>query len=381
MREWNEKIDQLVNSTGFFVFTFILLVLLRMLVAAFSGYHGTDMQGQLLASRGLLTGRFLYTVDPAGNSFGYPPLHAYFQAFFLSLLGDTVLAAKMPAVLGDIGLGAMLYLLGRERGELFGRKLSLSYLIFPLSLLTSDVLGLFDSFALFLMFCALYFIEKERDLFYSIFTALGGLYKFFPLLTFFPVSIDCIRERKYRKPVFILFVIMLIGGAVFAPFLLTNLQETLQISLYAGAKLPDSFSLFRVFPVENEFLPFVYQVVAVSALYLMAIRWDLFRGDDLSRISLFTALFVMLNKNLYPQYFLWVFPFIALCFLKFHRDIELILILFIDTGILSIYWINLGNYVNSGPALPLLFQAFTWGVIGWAIYREYRSQRGQGTGS
>jgi 4-amino-4-deoxy-L-arabinose transferase-like glycosyltransferase len=108
--------------------TFLVLTFIRIGIAYLSGYHGTDITDHLKASRGLLQGQSLYF----DVRFDYVPLHAYLQAFFLKLLGDSVLSSKLPALIGDIGFAIVFYLIGKEVNENFGRKLSLAYLFLPL---------------------------------------------------------------------------------------------------------------------------------------------------------------------------------------------------------------------------------------------------------
>ncbi|WP_155937205.1 hypothetical protein, partial [Methanoculleus sp. MH98A] len=131
------------NDYTVFIAVCIALYLLRLLIAIVSGHHGSDITDHLVGAHGLIEGKLLY-VDA---DFFYPPLHAYFQAFLLKTLGDTILVAKLPAIIGDAALTWALYHMGKRSSEVVGRQMALAYLLLPLSVLTSDVLGLFDSVA------------------------------------------------------------------------------------------------------------------------------------------------------------------------------------------------------------------------------------------
>lgn len=360
-------ISKVWEKRAVFLAVFALVFSFRVFIAFWSGYRGTDIKYHLQASRGLLDGKLLYR----DLRFDYPPLHAYFQAFFLQILGDNVLAAKMPAVLGDLAFAWLLHVVGGKIKPEYGRKLALCYLLFPLSVLSSDWFGLFDSVALFLMVTAIYCFLEGKDFLAAVFLGVGTMYKWFPLLAFVPILFHGILKRKVRQVVLYVFVIGVICVLVSAPFLLLDREKTIYYYLYNSRKMPDSFSVFRIFPVASETLPFVVQVVAVLVLFFLIVyKFKVFDDNSFEGITFFVALFIMLNKNLYPHYFLWVFPFIAYWYVYNDELFKLVFVLLVNTPLLGLFWFRNGEYVNASIALPLIFHVFNWTIIGYALLKE-----------
>ncbi|WP_048115083.1 hypothetical protein, partial [Methanoculleus sp. MH98A] len=48
----------------------------------------------------------------------------------------------------------------------------------------------------------------------------------------------------------------------------------------------------------------------------------------------------------------------------------LTLLMIVDTALLSLFWLNYGELVNSNILLPLTFQALNWAAIVYIIYRQ-----------
>lgn len=357
-RSWNDH-------TVFIAVCFILY-LFRLLIAVISGHHGSDITDHLIGAHGLLEGKLLY-VDA---DFYYPPLHAYFQAFLLKTFGDTILVAKLPAIIGDAALTWGLYHVGKRSSEVVGRQMALAYLLLPLSVLTSDVLGLFDSVAIFLMILGAYYFLYDSLVASSVFIGFGAMYKFFPLLAAIPI-LAFLGVRKAWKSAFVYGVILLgTCVAIIAPYLYFDVQATLQDLVFTGSKYPDSFSIYNALPLESTTLPFALQAVLLIAAYLIIKKYGLFADCTFESIALFVALFVMLNKNIYPHYFLWVFPFFAYWFISNEELVKLTLLMIVDTVLLSLFWLNYGELVNSNILLPLTFQALNWAAIVYIIYRQ-----------
>jgi|BioPla2DNA2_1021312.scaffolds.fasta_scaffold42230_2 hypothetical protein len=354
------------NDYTVFIAVCIALYLLRLLIAIVSGHHGSDITDHLVGAHGLIEGKLLY-VDA---DFFYPPLHAYFQAFLLKTLGDTILVAKLPAIIGDAALTWALYHMGKRSSEVVGRQMALAYLLLPLSVLTSDVLGLFDSVAIFLMILGIHYFLYDSLVASSFFIGFGAMYKFFPFLAAIPM-LAFLGVRKAWKNTFVYGVILLgTCAAIIAPYLYFDVQATLQDLVLTGSKYPDSFSIYNVLPLESTTLPFALQAVLLIAAYLIIKKYGLFADCTFESIALFVALFVMLNKNIYPHYFLWAFPFFAYWFISNEELGKLTLLMIVDTALLSLFWLNYGELVNSNILLPLTFQALNWAAIVYIIYRQ-----------
>lgn len=371
------------NDYTVFITVCIVLYLLRLLIAIVSGHHGSDIIDHLVGAHGLLEGKLLY-VDA---DFFYPPLHAYFQAFLLKTLGDTILVAKLPAIIGDAALTWALYHIGKRSSEVVGRQMALAYLLLPLSVLASDVLGLFDSVAIFLMILGIYYFLYDSLVASSFFIGFGAMYKFFPLLGAIPI-LAFLGIRKAWKNTFVYSVILLgTCVAIIAPYLYFDVEATLRDLVFTGSKYPDSFSMYNILPLESATLPLVLQAILLVAAYLIIKKYGLFADCTFESITLFVALFIMLNKNIYPHYFLWAFPFFAYWFISNNELGKLALLMIVDTALLSLFWLNYGELVNSNAMLPLVFQALNWTAIVYIIYRQrqnkllpLRSQKSEVTG-
>ena len=202
------------NDYTVFIAVCVILYLFRFLIAVVSGHHGSDITDHLVGAHGLLEGGLLY-VDA---DFFYPPLHAYFQAFFLKFFGDTILMAKLPAIFGDAALTWALYHIGRRSSEVVGRQMALAYLLLPLSVLSSDVLGLFDSVALFLMILGVYYFLYDSLVASSFFIGFGTMYKFFPILVVLPMFAFLGVKRAWKS--IIVYGVVLLGtcAALLAPY-------------------------------------------------------------------------------------------------------------------------------------------------------------------
>ena len=286
-----------------FIITCAILYIVRAFVAFYSGYHGTDIIEHLIASRGILQGQLLY----ADLRFDYTPLHAYLQAFFLIFLGDHAFAAKIPALLGDLALAGALYVVGQLKDIRLGRQLTLLYLCFPLSVITSDILGLFDSVALFLMILGIYFILKQEDGISAFSFGLGGMYKFIPFLALIPIFIGYLLKGDAKKMVTYILIIGITTTITVVPYLFLSSDAALHYILFNSTKFPDSFSIFRIIPVL--YIMAFYLTVCVAGgnlwfcTYVGKINIRSFEG-----ITLFIALFMLLNKIFTPSIFYGYFP-------------------------------------------------------------------------
>ncbi len=359
-------IAKLWNDYTIFIIACVVLFSLRFLIAVISGHHGTDITEHLIGAHGLLEGRLLY----ADADFFYPPLHAYFQAMFLKLFGDTILVAKLPAIFGDAALTWALYHIGKQSSEVVGRQMALAYLLLPLSVLSSDVLGLFDSAALFFMILGIYCFLYDSLGASSFLIGFGAMYKFFPLLVAFPIFAFLGVKKAWKS--IIVYGVILLGTciAIIAPYMYFDAQATLQDLVFTGSKYPDSFSIYNALPLDSSTVPFFLQAVLLVAAYFIIKKYGLFEDCSFESITLFVALFIMLNKNIYPHYFLWAFPFFAYWFISNSEPEKLALLMIADTALLSLFWLNYGALVNSNIMLPLIFQALNWVAIVYIIYRQ-----------
>ena len=87
-----DPLNRFVARWDLFLLTVIAIFFTRCLISAYSGADFLDIPVHLVLREGF-SGREALDTEVR---FEYPPLHAYFQAFWLWLLGDNPLQRKCP---------------------------------------------------------------------------------------------------------------------------------------------------------------------------------------------------------------------------------------------------------------------------------------------
>ncbi|MEN6343548.1 MAG: glycosyltransferase family 39 protein [Methanospirillum sp.] len=363
--------NRFVARWDLFLLAVLAIIFVRCLISAYSGETELDLPLHLIGARGLLEGQALY-IDA---KFEYPPLHAYFQALWLWLLGDNPFAAKVPSLIGDIATTSLLYLIGARRNEMLGRWLSLCYLLFPLSIISSNVFGLFDSLALALMLLGTLFALRNQWTASATFIGIGVMYKFLPILAAVPLLLHLYKERRFRTGTLYLLIVGVICVVIVTPFLLDDPVKVLGLIFNTGTKFPDGFSLFRVFYIPDRTLPFIIQIGATAAIFYIVIRKRIFELFSFEAISFFVAVFMMFNKNLYPQYFIWIFPFFAYWYILNRHSAWLAILLLFDSVWLNFLWLQRLYFYTLTPWPMIVFHVVNWTAICYALlYQVHQNE-------
>ncbi|MEN6343546.1 MAG: glycosyltransferase family 39 protein [Methanospirillum sp.] len=365
---FKDPFNRFVARSDLFFLAVITIFFVRCLISAHDWEMG-DLFAHLWGSRGLLQGQTLY-ID---TKFEYPPLHAYFQALWLWLLGDNPFAAKVPSLIGDVGTATLLYLIGARKDEMLGRWLAICYLMFPISIISSNMMGHFDSLALALMLLGILFAFRERWAASAASIGIGVMYKFLPILAAVPILFYLYRKRHFRFATFYLLVVGVICAVILTPFLLDDPVKVLALIFNTGSKLPDTYSLFYACYIPDRILPFLVQIGATATIFYIVIRKRIFELFSFEAITLFVALFMMLNKNLYPHYFIWIFPFFAYWFIRHGYSVWLIVLLLFDTVLLCLKWFQPSHFASWTPWPTIVFQVVNWTAIGLALFLQKRA--------
>jgi hypothetical protein len=211
------------------------------------------------------------------------------------------------------------------------------------------------------MSLGVYFTLKSSQYLGSVFIGLGTMYKFLPILSVIPIWIVDFCEKRYRQIFFEMTIICAIIAVLFGPYLLTDSSLAIESVFFNGTKIPDSFSLFSIFQLNSEIIPFILQIGLLSIFfYTVIIHFNLFPANSYSGVFFFLAVFMLLNKNLYPHYYLWIFPFFAYSCIKTDKMLLLTALAVFNTILLSLFYIDYGQLVNSSPLLPFIFHFTNW---------------------
>jgi hypothetical protein len=161
---------------------------------------GYDIESFKLVTDALLSGREVYTTVLGRHP--YLPFQMYIMSAMAALAPATglpyVVAIKLPSILGDIALTALIYraILKRDRRVEMAAFLATLYALNPVSLLVTSYHGQFEAVTLFLLALAWYFWEFGPRIRASA-TSLGLaiLNKTWPVV-FLPIALIRLRDRR-----------------------------------------------------------------------------------------------------------------------------------------------------------------------------------------
>ncbi len=218
-----------------------------------------------------------------------------------------------------------------------------------------------------LALAGIHYSDKGKNLLAATLFGLGTMYKPFSILPVFPILVHRAVKKEWKTIFSYVSIISIICIIISSPFFFIDYEATIRGYLYNSGKMPDSLSIFNVLQIRSKNLPFVIQGTVLILLFLLIVyKFNVFESCSFESITLFLALFIMLNKNLYPHYFLWAFLFLAYWYIGNDKLIHLSFILSVDTFLCILYWIN-PTLTRIGITLPLAFQTINWSAIGYAI--------------
>lgn len=315
-------------------FKWILVAIFIRLILAATTLHpdlwAFSLSGKIFVEEGVLNiYKYLYNL-PQGSPylnygrdfFTYPPLTYFVLGFFrfflnpffgtgfyenlftnfggaFNILGifQHALLVKLPYLIFDLPIAFLLTEFFKE--EKMKRLAFLFWILNPVSLYTSFMIGQFDVIPTFFVVLSLVLAQKNKSSLALISLGVGGAFKVFPLLLIpFTVIIlgKNIRERLKLLALgslpYALTVLPFISSQAFRSTALFSSQS--QKFLYAQVNLSgaDVLYLFLVF----------YFILLFFAIGLSAQR------DILWKFYLAVFLLLFASTNYHPQWFLWVMP-------------------------------------------------------------------------
>jgi len=227
-----------LQKVVFFILLPLALVI-RLFLVQYNGWEW-DIDGFANIAQGIVHGGLLNIDVRAGDSF-YPPIFIY----ILKIIGHIyqylsngefikqgywfLLAFKLPAILTDLGIGIVLYLIGKNY---YTPKKSLAIVgvfLFSLPIIyTSSVFGENDSIPIFFLALSFYFLNRKNVIPAGVFITLGILTKiqtviFLPLIVAYLIKINGLAKLKnFLIGAFLTFIItylpFYINGGMYLTF-------------------------------------------------------------------------------------------------------------------------------------------------------------------
>ena len=301
----------------------LVLTTLAKLFLAFK-YDTADTGAMNFAS-----GLFLEQVDVYNHpqvNFSPPPFSLHVFAlikFFANISGIPFEGLwKLPAVFSDIGIGILIYFISQKmykRTEWTALRLSLWYIVNPITLYVSGFHGQSESVWVFLVLLAWYFIIfQKRIIVAAVIMALAIAYKL-PAILLFPALFLSIQEND-KKILFAIFV-----GSVtslsFLPEIITSFaainRQVLQYSSIIGI-----WGFSGVLSKVLQPLIFVGMIkkiaFALKVLLFVTVGWTYFKYYLSSYKNFFDlclvilVLFLVFTPGFGTQYLLWPLPFLVI---------------------------------------------------------------------
>ncbi len=346
------KILAQFSNAKFFWFAAITGLLVRLLFAPITSY-AFDV-GAFLKHDELF---YLAEINPLyWWSYGVPYLGILLGFFPLKLVANLVgvdniyvtqFVLKMPFILADIGIAAVLYHLVRslsilklpqERLQHLAKVVALYWWVHPFAIFISSVHGMFDAIPTFFVLLAVFYAYHRKISRSYASLAIATTIKLFPFFLFPLFFLYFWSTHRFKHQLWGIGIAFLIGVASFAPLLIPVLtRETFLNSLFfhtSGVLSdPSAFSLWRIFfnteiiyllpPALLSKLFFLIFIPSVMAIIFKA-SWDIRLKQltferFLTYVTILLLLLLPYNTGNVIQYYIWVLPFLILWALVFRR--------------------------------------------------------------
>jgi len=243
------------------------------------------------------------------------------NSFEINLL---IFLLKLPILIADLLCAILIYFLTKN---FLSDKAFLALALWlwnPYITLTAEMLGSNDLIAITFMLFSLFFFMKKRILLSSIFLALGIAFRLFPILLIPVYSIFLIKNKKL-KGLIALILISVLGLSLYIYWISLSGIDFLY-SLIEYNPLTQDFSQITFKPYASTIgLSIAFSIVYCFILYEY---WKL-RIESLLEAILGFLLVFFSFFNWYPQYLLWVLPFLSIDF-SLKNDKKFYSILFIS---------------------------------------------------
>jgi len=270
-----------------------------------------------------------------------PPAEMSLDFRLLSLL------LRLPAFFADVGLSWGLYLVTMKMTQSIelSRLSSLIWFLNPYNFLAAELLGVPDVVVALLTVVSLLFLLYKRFIPASLILSLAVALKLYPILLVPPIALYIVRTSKSNRwrRVITLITLSAVGILGYLSWLYPYSAAVLS-SDYTPVSQP--LNLFIVSFTLGQGGTVSMTMVALVLTYLL--MWTLHKSGLVSTIAL-TLLAYYLFSNPYPQYFIWIFPFLTLdiVLLKRNRTMLfslLVIFIFAYWTIVSQAFSNPSNY-------------------------------------
>jgi len=217
-------------------------------------------------------------------------------------LESVSLLFRLPVLGFDVATAIVLYYLGKKLGTGdSGMLVSLVWFLNPFTLFSVELLGVPDVVATFLIVLSFGFLISRRVLLSGVFLAVGTWLKLYPIFLLPALLLIAERQRISRRCKAAFCVLGLVG-----------------LFGYLSWILPFGLLYLVEYTPVSQPLPFMHgaSVVDASAFALIAFYFLLGmfarRRGAPAAMLISTLLVYYLVSNPYPQYLIWVLPFMAL---------------------------------------------------------------------
>ncbi len=367
------NINTLSLSRKLLLYSLFVSLSIRLSAAPFYA-HPYDMEVWRYAARTFFELNLIglnFTPSPISyyaSLIGYAPYHILKMAGIedKTYLHQTVfclemLFLKIPFIISDF---IMAYVLYRILRFCFNQNISTSYsamlimLFNPLALGLSSYWGLYESLCLSFFLLGFYFLLRQRYLFSSIFFGLASATKFYGFLGLLMILIYLARLRKYTiMPLTITghIATFLIAYIPLASWNVLKVIEHItgtvgllgRLGLASSTNFIPSTSYLMLLQVVGLKPPtsILYLILATSVVFFMIVfAKKLYAGFELSEsaipfIILVFSMFYLFFFRTYPQYYLWIIPFLIILSISSHRISYSILAIYLS-GFITLFIVN-----------------------------------------
>lgn len=288
-----------------------------------------------------------YGVPYLGILLGFFPLKLAANLLGVDNIYVTQTVLKLPFILADIGIAAVLYhlvrtlplpRLSKEKLEDLAKVVALYWWVHPFAIFISSVHGMFDAIPTFFVLLAVFYaLHRKVSRSYAA-LAIATTIKLFPIFLFPLFFFYFWQTHRFKKQCWGIGIAFLIGVASFAPLLIPALtRETFLNSLFfhtSGVLSdPSAFSLWRIF-FDTEiiyllpsaflsklfFLIFIPSVLVIFVKAIVDIRANHLSFERfLTYVTILLLLLLPYNTGNVIQYYIWVLPFLIIWALVFRR--------------------------------------------------------------
>ena len=307
------------------------------------------------------------------NFFTYPPLTYYIFGIFTSLLKPVLNAdiagwiiANYPRIYNNpaiyqelflfklpylfIDIGTAFVLTGLLKSPASKKLIFTLWMINPLTLYSTFMVGQFDILPVFFVVLALYLVSKEKKYLSVLSIGIGGALKMFPLL-FLPFFVFSLG-KNWKDKIGLGLVGLLPYFITILPFLESSAFRQNVLFSQQSQKM-----LFMTLPVSGAEGVIIF-VLVLTFFYLYNFynqkRFEIWQ-DILMTLLLFFSV-----THYHPQWFLWITPFLFLFLVgNFYKRILLVVILFVCWFGITLLFESSLSYGLFNPLLPDLNQTIS----------------------